>query len=136
MAKSTPRYHRSPQREAILTYLRARKQHLSAEEVYAGLRPQYPRLSMGTVYRNLHILVDQQKLRVIHFGSGQDRYDTRLDPHYHFLCRQCQDLCDLGMPVNADLERQVQAFAVGLKIEHHFLVFGGLCTECERVSTD
>jgi Fur family peroxide stress response transcriptional regulator len=132
MAKATPRYHRSPQREAILDHIRTRQDHLSAEEVYAGLRPCFPRLSMGTVYRNLHILVEQDRLRVIHFGSGQDRYDARLDLHYHLVCRRCGDITDLEMPAAPGLDVQVRSHSNGFKVEHHAVSFYGLCKTCQQ----
>jgi Fur family peroxide stress response transcriptional regulator len=132
MAESTPRYHRSPQREAILDHICSRHDHLSAEEVYAGLRPRFPRLSMGTVYRNLHILVDQERLRVIPFGSGQDRYDARLDLHYHAVCRRCGDIKDLEMPATTSLDIQVKSHSNGFKVEHHAVSFYGLCLACQE----
>lgn len=124
------RYHRSPQREAILEHVVARKSHLSAEEIYAALRPRHPRLSMGTVYRNLHILVTQGRLRALHFGSGQDLYDGRLDPHYHVLCRGCGELYDLDMPAVQGIDECARAFANDFSVESHTLVFHGLCRTC------
>ena len=44
---------------AILELVRRLKTHPTAEEIYAQLRPTNPRLSLGTVYRNLHILAQQ-----------------------------------------------------------------------------
>jgi len=132
MAKTIPRYHRSPQREAILDFIRTRKDHLSAEEVYAGLRPCFPRLSMGTVYRNLHILVDQDRLRVIHFGSGQDRYDARLDLHYHLVCRRCGEIRDARIPAASGLDVQVRSNSDGFEVEHHAISFYGLCRTCQQ----
>ena len=46
----------SRQREAILTELRSRKDHPTAEELYLSLKPHMPNLSLGTVYRNLNML--------------------------------------------------------------------------------
>ena len=40
-------------RDAILNCLRQTDVHPSAEWVHAQLKPEYPDLSLGTVYRNL-----------------------------------------------------------------------------------
>ena len=125
------RYNRSSQREAILSLVRQSKEHPTAEAVYARLKQRYPRLSLGTVYRNLHILVSQGELRAIHFGSGRDRYDGHLEAHYHFVCRRCEELIDLDMPVRGELEHEA-ARRGRFHIEAHSVVFHGLCATCRR----
>ena len=127
------RYHRSPQREAILELVISRRSHHSAEEIYAALRPRHPRLSMGTVYRNLHILVAQGRLQVLHFGSGQDLYDARLDVHGHLLCRGCGGLWDLELPALEEIHKLGREQARGFTVECCALVFRGFCDNC-RVS--
>ena len=125
-----PNYHRTPQREAILNHVVSRRSHLSAEEIYAALRRRHPRLSMGTVYRNLHILVAQGKLRVLRFGSGQDLYDARMEPHYHLLCRSCGDLRDLTLAPLTELDSLARDQATDFSVEGHMLAFHGLCRNC------
>ncbi len=129
------RYHRTPQREAILDHVTSRCQHLSAEEIHAALRRRHPRLSTSSVYRNLHVLVAQGKLSVLRFGSGQDLYDARTEPHYHVLCRSCGELRDLVLPdvsgVLSRAEQQVSDF----QVEGHALVFHGLCTACKECAS-
>jgi Fur family peroxide stress response transcriptional regulator len=125
------RYHRSSQRDAILTFVRQSHAHPTAEAIYARLKQKNPRLSLGTVYRNLHILVSQGELRAIHFGSGRDRYDGHLEPHYHFVCRRSEELIDLDMAIHAELELEA-ARAARFQIETHSVVFHGLCPACRR----
>ena len=126
-------YHRSPQREAIYEYVVSRKSHLSAEEIHAALRPRHPKLSMGTVYRNLHILVAQGRLVALHFGSGQDLYDARLGLHSHVLCRGCGDLMDVEIPTELpDLERFFRDRIADFTVEGYSLVFSGLCKHCRK----
>ena len=43
----------SAKREAILQVLRGTDTHPTAEWVFQQLKPQFPDLSLGTVYRNL-----------------------------------------------------------------------------------
>ncbi|MBW2706713.1 MAG: transcriptional repressor, partial [Deltaproteobacteria bacterium] len=44
------------QRQVILEELRKVDTHPSADEVYEMVRKRLPRISLGTVYRNLEIL--------------------------------------------------------------------------------
>ena len=46
----------SRQREAVLVYLRSTKSHPTAEQVYQKIREEFPKISLGTVYRNLNLL--------------------------------------------------------------------------------
>jgi len=126
------RYHRSSQREAILGLVRQAKSHPTAEAIYARLKHRYPRLSLGTVYRNLHILVLQGKIREIRFGSGRDRYDGHVEPHYHFVCRRCEELIDLDMPIRSDLEPEAARLG-RFQIDEHSVVFQGLCASCRQL---
>ncbi len=43
----------SRQREAVREFLMTRKDHPTAEVIYQNLRMTYPRISLGTVYRNI-----------------------------------------------------------------------------------
>lgn len=123
------RYHRSSQREAILTLVRRLKTHPTAEEIYAQLRPSNPRLSLGTVYRNLHILAQQGEIREIHFGSGRDRFDGNTNDHYHFICRRCEDIIDLATPIRSELMADAEA-ALGRPVDSHTVQFFGYCERC------
>jgi Fur family peroxide stress response transcriptional regulator len=125
------RFHRSTQREAILGLVRQSKAHPTAEAIYARLKKRYPRLSLGTVYRNLHVLVSQGQLRAIRFGSGRDRYDGHLEPHYHFVCRRCEELIDLDMSIRVDLEAEA-ARGRDFQVDSHSVMFHGLCHDCRK----
>ena len=46
----------SPQRVEILAELRLAQDHPTAAELHDRLRPRLPRISLGTVYRNLDVL--------------------------------------------------------------------------------
>ena len=49
----------SRQRELIYEALMHTDQHPTAEMIYQWLKPTNPNLSLGTVYRNLNLLVDE-----------------------------------------------------------------------------
>ena len=96
--KTKANYKRSRQRERLLELLTSTGAHPTAGWLYDRLKKEFPDLSMGTVYRNLNILMEQDLVRKIDFGSTFDRFEARTDPHYHFICERCGSVSDLSMP--------------------------------------
>ena len=52
----------SRQRESIREFVKASKEHPTADDVYASIRKEYPNISLGTVYRNLSLLVELDEI--------------------------------------------------------------------------
>ena len=52
----------SHQREEIYRAVLATKEHPSAQMVYDTLKPRMAKLSLGTVYRNLHQMAEEGRL--------------------------------------------------------------------------
>ena len=80
----------SRQRESIKELLQAREDHPTADMVYESVRQIYPNISLGTVYRNLSLLVSIGEIAKISTPEGADRFDTRTEPHNHFICTKCR----------------------------------------------
>lgn len=119
----------SKQREAILAYLHSTKEHPTAETVYTKLRETNPKLSLGTVYRNLNLLAGSGEIQRLSVGDGTDHFDATVTPHYHFVCEECGKVMDLEMPqIEFDDEEVLNSF-VG-KIHGHRVFFYGLCKQC------
>jgi len=86
-------------------------------------------LSLGTVYRNLRILQEQGEITHLDFGSTFDRFDGRIEPHYHFICERCGNVIDVMLPVLREIERSFSD-QMGGKVLRHRLEFFGICQEC------
>ena len=121
----------SRQRESIKSCLMNRCDHPTADALYTTLREQFPNISLGTVYRNLNLLVDLGEIKKIPSGDGIDHFDYDTSPHYHFVCRQCGCIRDLPMPVSDTPEQEAAAFVDGT-IEDHSLIFRGVCSSCRE----
>ena len=65
----------SKQREAIVECLKNRCDHPSADLVFQSLRKDNPKISLGTVYRNLNLLTEMGVILKISCGDGIERYD-------------------------------------------------------------
>ena len=120
---------RSRQRERILQVLKRTTSHPTAEWVHEQVRQQIPHVSLGTVYRNLHILTAQAKIRELDFGEGLHRYDATVEQHYHFICNQCGVVRDLAVPPQNDLHERMRDMVPGT-ITAHRLDFYGVCNYC------
>ena len=94
----------SRQRESIKACLMSRHDHPTADAVYASIREEFPNVSLGTVYRNLNLLVDLGEVRRVTIGDGKDHFDADTGTHYHFVCHRCGSITDLPLEPFADLE--------------------------------
>ena len=118
------------QRRLILHVLRSTTSHPTADWVYEHVRAKLPRVSLGTIYRNLRALVEMGEAMELDFGSGQDRFDGNPEPHYHFRCQKCGRVFDLPLPQKPGLEVEAAQLFPG-KILGHRLEFFGHCPDCQ-----
>ena len=118
----------SYQREQIYAAMQETGEHPTAEMVYTWLKPSIPRLSLGTVYRNLRQLVAEGRLAEI--PGPVARYDAVTRPHTHFFCTQCGAVSDLPLPYDGALDRQ--AAQGGWNVRSHSLIFYGICPNCTK----
>jgi Fe2+ or Zn2+ uptake regulation protein len=123
MEATTKRFRK---REAILTCLQSTTAHPSAEWVYEQLKPEIPDLSLGTVYRNLRLMVEDKEIRQIITDYGPDRYDRNMIPHEHLHCDGCGKLVDITFGGLKELLENKGEIAVN----DYQLNIRGLCPAC------
>jgi Fur family peroxide stress response transcriptional regulator len=107
--------------------------HPTADWLYAQLKKEFPKLSLGTVYRNLSILTEQGLVKRLHFGSTFDRYEAQIAPHYHLICEKCGSILDFNMPFYEELNSKAKELTE-FKIRYHRIDFYGLCKRCSAKS--
>ena len=81
-------------RRVILEVVRATDAHPSASLVYEAVRRRLPRVSLGTVYRNLRRLAAEGLVQERAEPTGL-RFDGNLAPHDHFTCVACGRVLDV-----------------------------------------
>lgn len=119
----------SRQRESIKASLMARQDHPTADTLYTSIRKEYPNISLGTVYRNLNLLVELGEIRKLSCGDGADHFDGDISPHYHFVCRRCGQVLDLPLNPMEHINPLAQQCTQGL-IDSHSIYFYGTCKDC------
>ncbi len=119
----------SRQRESIKASLMARKDHPTADALYTSIRAEYPNISLGTVYRNLNLLVELGEVQKLTCGDGKDHFDADTSPHYHFVCKECSSVLDLPMKPIPEVEQEA-ADQLGAEVDGHAIYFYGTCQNC------
>jgi len=127
----TKEYRHSRQRDRIMELLKSTGSHPPADWIYDELKKEFPNLSMGNVYRNLSILMEQGLVKKIDFGSTFDRFDANITRHYHFICEQCGSITDLAIPFDESLNKRV-AEHTPFTVKHHRIEFYGFCDICKK----
>ncbi|MCX6945144.1 MAG: transcriptional repressor [Verrucomicrobiota bacterium] len=97
----------TPQREVIYDVLLSKRDHPTADEVYARVRTDMPNISLATVYNCLETLVQCNLVRAVNFERGPTRYCPNLHPHAHFHDEQSGSTHDIDLP--AELLEKVSA---------------------------
>ena len=127
----------SRQRSAVLDVVKQNYNHPTAEEVYEEARKLHPGIGIATVYRNLNLLAEMGEIRKIAMGDGNDRFDGRIEEHYHLRCKHCGKLQDLMPPEEKVEELRKKALeAFGLKASNkatfNSVIMEGVCDQCKK----
>lgn len=123
------------QRQVIMEELRATDQHPSADDLHGRVKQKLPRISLGTVYRNLEILTELGEIQTIALAGSLKRFDGIPHNHYHMRCAHCDRLVDAPMEVIDSLERALQE-KTEFRILDHQLEFTGICPDCQALLKD
>ena len=94
------------------------------------LRKKMPRISLGTVYRNLEILSQTGLIQKLDVGGTQKRFDGNAHNHYHVRCIKCSRVDDLDIELNETMEKTAKK-ATSFQILRHSLEFTGICPACQ-----
>jgi Fur family peroxide stress response transcriptional regulator len=120
---------KSRQRERIYELIKSSPEHPTAQLVYETLKKEIPSSSLGNVYRNISILVEQGQIQCRMFGDGIEHYDAITGTHYHFICEKCKTVTDFTMPVQEQITESARKIS-GHSITGHTIQFFGTCDKC------
>ena len=119
------------QRRIVLEELKHRTSHPTATELHAIVRKRLPRISLGTVYRNLELLVREGWVRKLDHLSGPSRFDANLEQHVHIRCVCCGRVDDVpGPPV--ELSHAEANAPDGYEIFGYHVEMAGICNHCRK----
>lgn len=116
-------------RRIILEELQQVRTHPTASEVHELVRKRLPKISLGTVYRNLEMLSASGLIQKLETAGTQKRFDGAVENHYHVRCVQCGRIEDVPIPTLAGMDEIVRGVS-DFEILWHRLEFCGLCPRC------
>ena len=116
------------QRDLILKIVNDSYSHLTADEVYVLVRKELPNISLGTVYRNLNVLVNLKKIRKIKTFDNKDHYDKAFKKHDHFICLKCNRVFDLYDTNYIESKILPKSF----EVINCDITYSGYCNECKK----
>jgi len=119
------------QRQLVLDTVMMHKDHPTADQIYLDIREINNTISRGTVYRNLNLLIDKGEIVPVKVPHA-DRFDYRLEKHYHLLCVSCGAVCDAPLSYSHELE-QVLIPQTDYIIQGHRTIFEGICPTCQSL---
>ena len=129
--KNQSKTRMTKQRNIILEELMKTDTHPTADELYTIVRRRLPRVSLGTVYRNLQLLTNQGMILTLTGSGGQMRFDGDTEEHYHISCTNCGRVGDLpGRPeikIGQRNRTEGDYEITGFKLE-----ILGICPKCKQ----
>lgn len=121
----------TPQRMAVYKYLKSTKEHPSAEMIYKALQPDYPTMSLATVYKALKTLVEVDLVQELNVGENNFRYDGNIYPHPHIQCLNCGKVDDIEKVCFKDLNSRIKDYT-DYDVLSNQIYFYGICKNCKN----
>ena len=115
------------QRTAILEFLRSKRHHYSATQIYDAVREKIPNISLGTVYRNLAQLIEDKEIISVETSDKCVYYDGFTADHAHFVCERCKEIFDFPL-----ILENSEPSKAGFLVENQRVVYYGLCAKCNK----
>ena len=112
------------QREQVFSVLLNKRDHPTAEEIYARARREMPSISLATVYNCLETLTESGLIRAVNFEREPTRYCPNLTQHAHFYCKATGEVIDIELNENI-LSELKAALPQGYRAEQIDIAFNG-----------
>ena len=120
----------TPQRLAVYNFLKKKNKHLTAEEIFQGIRNKFLGLSLATVYSILELFKREGLVEEIRINFDKSCFELAKQPHHHFFCKKCKKIFDLDFsPCEYIKKGEIE----GNTIEEFQGYFYGVCKECRRI---
>jgi len=131
-ASSIPWMRNTTQRALIIEIIRQGKGHLDADEIHRRAKRKQPRLSLSTVYRNLHNLKVMGLIEELHFDEEHHHYELKLPTeHHHLVCLGCGKIIEFQYPFTSLVKEEVPEVK-SFNITDSKVQITGYCSDCQN----
>jgi len=90
----------TPQREVVFKVILEKRDHPTADEIFARVKSEMPTISLATVYNCLDTLVSCGLIRQVNLERGATRYCPNLHKHAHFHDEASGEIHDVDLPAD------------------------------------
>jgi len=118
----------TPQRLGILSLIE-KSGHISIDELYVAVRKDFSTISLATLYKNIHFMVEVNLLKEVKIPNGKSKYEIVKEEHSHMICKQCSKLEDLQLSLQSIIQTASQKS--GYLFDDNALVLSGVCPQCQ-----
>ena len=123
----------TPQRKVIMDCLAWEMPHATADQVFQSVRQKMPRISLGTVYRNLEVLSENGKIQRLGLSTNQKVFDSNTSEHHHIICNSCGKVEDAILE-HTDILKDSISMSSGYAVTGYHMEFEGVCPDCQEKS--
>ena len=116
------------QRETIVDVLFSVGEHIEADDFIDLLRQKGKRISRGTIYSTLKLLVEAKLVRKLKIPDNRVHYEFTYgeEHHDHLICVDCGKIFEFHNEAIERIQEEI-SLKYGLKIVNHSHVIHGSC---------
>ncbi|MCR5350635.1 MAG: transcriptional repressor [Acholeplasmatales bacterium] len=104
--------------------------HSNTERLIDYINKNFSNISLATIYRNLNILIEENKIKKLSVGN-LDVYEVIREKHFHFKCTKCGDIIDIP---KSNIKSYKSLINLGdNEISDCDIVFYGVCQKCKNI---
>lgn len=104
--------------------------HISIDELYQEIKKQFSSISLATLYKNIHTMLDVSLIREVKIPGQKTKYEISKESHAHVLCTSCNEIKDVPLETESLLQKSIDMSHY--KVEEVSVVISGLCPECQK----
>jgi Fe2+ or Zn2+ uptake regulation protein len=114
------------QRTSILESIDAAG-HINIDDIYEGVKKQYPTLSLATIYKNIIMMQENNVIIEVPMNGEKSKYELKKEEHMHLICEACGDIKDTEITSETKEVLIIENFQVKSSQINLF----GLCEQCQ-----
>lgn len=119
----------TPQRLAIIQLMH-HAGHISIDELYEAIRKKFTSISLATLYKNVHTMLEVALIREVKVSGQKTKYEIAKESHAHVLCKSCGELKDIPVEPASLFQKSIELN--DYKVEEVSVVISGICPECQK----
>jgi len=126
------KYHHlkvTPQRIAIMELMDHRG-HISIDDLYTSVRSKFASISLATLYKNIHTMMDVCLIREVKIPGQKSKYEIEKEVHAHVMCKTCGNLEDLPFDPSNVLENVLTTSRYSA--DEISIIISGVCPDCQK----